>query len=144
MPVLLAVLRFGLAGVFVAASLPKLADPRAFALAVARYDLLPEAAVVPVAILVPWTELACALALLFRPSREAAANLLLTLLLAFTATSVVMLVRADGPVPCGCFSTAATHAPDPWAHLSRNAALLGLAGLVAWDAARRAPQSRAT
>jgi hypothetical protein len=56
--------RLVLAGVFLAAAAPKIADPPAFAAAIANYRLFPDAAVNLIATVVPALELVGALALL--------------------------------------------------------------------------------
>ena len=51
------VLRLGLAGIFIYAGLIKLLDPRAFAHAIAQYDMIPEALLPLVAVGLPVLEL---------------------------------------------------------------------------------------
>lgn len=68
--------RLVLAGVFIAASLPKLAQPLAFAQTVANYRLLPESAVTLTALALPWLELVAGGALLVGFLSDSAALLL--------------------------------------------------------------------
>ena len=125
--------RLVLAGVFLAAAAPKLADPAAFAAAIANYRAFPDALVNLVATIVPALELVGALALL-TPWRRGAALLLGALLLGFTALLALSLARGLD-VACGCFGGAAEQAQvtgDPVRplHLLRNLGLLGLVALV--------------
>jgi len=124
--------RLVLAGVFLAAAAPKLADPAGFAAAIANYRAFPEALVNLVATIVPALELVGALALL-TPWRRGGALLLGALLLGFTALLALSLARGID-VACGCFGAAADQAgaSDPVRprHLLRNLGLLALVALT--------------
>jgi putative oxidoreductase len=121
--------RLVLAGVFLAAAAPKLADPTAFAAAIANYRAFPDALVNLVATVVPALELVGALALL-TPWRRGGALLLGALLLGFTALLAVSLARGLD-LSCGCFGGDPSSAePVSPLHLLRNLGLLALAGLV--------------
>ncbi|MBA3546106.1 MAG: DoxX family protein [Nannocystis sp.] len=126
--------RLVLAGVFLAAAAPKLADPAGFAAAIANYRAFPDALVNLVATIVPALELVGALALL-SPWRRGGALLLGALLLGFTALLATSLARGLD-VSCGCFggadvTNAAETAGDPVRplHLLRNLGLLALVAL---------------
>ena len=85
--------RIVLAAVFVWAACVKIAHPDAFALAVSRYPILvgPFSFLVnPVAIVLPWVELASGLAVLLTPprTRAGAALLLAAMLLVFTLARI--------------------------------------------------------
>jgi putative oxidoreductase len=95
-----------LGAVFVAAAVVKIQDPPGFAHEVSNYRLIPPIAVNPVALVLPWLEIFCGLALIFGPGRRAASALVLALLLVFIVGLGVNLARGR-PVDCGCFSTAA-------------------------------------
>ena len=89
--------------VFIAAALPKISDPRAFALAVFRYRLLPGPLVYPVALILPWAECFAGLSLVFLPAwRRAAAVLAAGLLVLFVAAQGAALLRGLD-IACGCF-----------------------------------------
>ncbi len=124
--------RLVLAGVFLAAAAPKLADPAGFAAAIANYRAFPDALVNLVATIVPALELVAAIALL-TPWRRGGALLLGALLLGFTALLAISLGRGID-VACGCFGGAAelAGAGDPVSplHLLRNLGLLALVALV--------------
>ena len=123
--------RWALAAVFLAASLPKIAQPDAFALAVFRYQLLPAPLVNLAALALPWVELAAAVALVVgRAYRRAALVILVGLLAVFTAAIAFNLWRGLD-IACGCFSVEATARPITWWNLARNAGLI-LLGLLAW------------
>ena len=117
-----------LAGVFIAAALPKISNPDQFALAVYQYQLLPTLLVNPVAIYLPWLEISCAAALVVLPSARRGALLLIAgMLLAFTL-AIAFVVLKGQPIPCGCFGDDAATAG--WWSLARNCGLLVLTALA--------------
>jgi uncharacterized membrane protein YphA (DoxX/SURF4 family) len=92
--------------VFIGAALPKLADPPAFAKAIWAYELFPAWSLNPLALLLPWLELLCGLALCLGFWVRAAALWLGALLLAFLLALTINLARRH-PVDCGCFGASA-------------------------------------
>ncbi len=98
--------QIALGAVFVAAALPKIADPPGFAKAIWNYQLFPAWSVQPSALLLPWLELLCGLALCLGLWTRAAAAWVGALLLAFTVALSINLAR-NHPVDCGCFTTQA-------------------------------------
>lgn len=134
--------QLALGALFAAASIPKIADPPAFAHMVYNYRLLPGAAVNAVAIVLPWVELAAGAALLFGFWKRAAAGIAGALLLVFIAALSVNLARGN-PVNCGCFTLHAVE--KPWAALLddmrwtilRDAGMLLLVAQVILASSRR-------
>ncbi len=116
-----------LAGVFLAAAIPKMLDPAGFALSIYRYHLLPGWTINPLAIILPWVELVAAGALLWPRHRGGAALLLGVLLIVFTLALGSALARGLD-VTCGCFSTNPDAARAGIGNLVRNLALLAAAG----------------
>lgn len=136
--------QIALGAVFVAAALPKLADPPAFAKAIWNYQLFPAWSIHPAALVLPWLEVICGLALCLGLWTRAAAIWLGSLLLAFTLALSINLAR-NHPVDCGCFRTdervrtEAERLTDlRWAIL-RDLGLLALAAVVL--APRREPRA---
>ena len=137
-------IQIALGAVFVVAALPKLMDPPGFAEAIWNYRLAPAWLIHPAALVLPWLELVCGLALCLGVWARAAGAWLGTLLLVFTAALAINLARHH-PVDCGCFRT---HQPGPvsaeervadmrWAIL-RDLGLLALAAqILAAEAVRR-------
>lgn len=96
--------RFILGAIFVYASLDKIARPAAFARDVYNYQLLPDALVHPVALVLPWLELflgLCLIAAFWLPGAVLTAN---GLLLVFFGALAYNAARGLD-VHCGCFST---------------------------------------
>lgn len=103
--------RLALGALFIAAALPKLQDPPGFAKALWAYQLFPAWAVHPLALVLPWFELICGLALALGLWRRAAAAALGALLLGFLLALSINLARHH-PVDCGCYSTQASTRSD--------------------------------
>lgn len=138
-PLFIGLARFAVAGIFLAACIAKIRNPELFALAVHRYRILPGEWVNLVAIVMPWIELTCGLAVLAAPARLRAAGALLIagMLATFTVAISLNLLRGI-EASCGCFSTRADAAVSDGWNLVRNGALIWLALAVLGDAFRRA------
>lgn len=96
--------RLILAGIFIYASLDKIAHPAAFANDVHNYQILPDALINLTALMLPWLELFLGLCLLtgiWLPGAVLAAN---GLLIAFLVALGFNLARGID-INCGCFST---------------------------------------
>ena len=118
-----------LAGVLIAAALPKISNPDKFALAVYQYQLLPTMLVNPVAIYLPWLEISCAAALIVLPSARRGALLMVAgMLVVFTLAIAWVVIRGQA-IPCGCFGGDDSTAAGWWS-LARNCGLLGLTALA--------------
>ena len=117
-----------LAGVLIAAALPKISNPDKFALAVYQYQLLPTLFVNPIAIYLPWLEVSCAAALVVLPSARRGALLLVAGMLVVFTLAIAFVVIKGQPIPCGCFGDDST--PAGWWSLARNCGLLVLTALA--------------
>ena len=116
----------GLAAVLATAALAKLRTPGATARAVVSFGL-PDRLAPAVARLLPWAELAVAVALLAVPRVGAGAAT--ALLMAFSVLIARVLARRPAePVRCACFGAAST--PVTAATLVRNGGLLAAAVVV--------------
>jgi uncharacterized membrane protein YphA (DoxX/SURF4 family) len=99
------ILRLLLAAVFLYAALGKIWDPHGFAVTIANYQMLPDWAVNPTALLLPWLEAVCAVLLLTGRWTEGSLMIINGLLLVFTAALAINWYRGID-VACGCFTTA--------------------------------------
>lgn len=88
--------------VFVAAALPKIVDPPGFAHLIYNYRLAPPVLLNSMALLLPWLELLCGVALILGMWRRTAAILIGTMLVTFILAIGINLAR-DHAVNCGCF-----------------------------------------
>ena len=102
--------QLALGAVFVAAAVPKIADPPSFAHMIYNYRLLPGVAVNPLALVLPWVELLAGLCLILGLYRRTAAGLAGLLLVVFVLAIGTNLAR-DNPVQCGCFDVHAAGKP---------------------------------
>jgi uncharacterized membrane protein YphA (DoxX/SURF4 family) len=138
--------QLALGAVFVAAAVPKILDPPAFAHRIYNYRLLPGGAVNAAALVLPWAELLAGLALVVGFWKRAAAWIVGALLVLFLAALSTNLARGN-PVECGCFDVKSQGKPraellsDMRWTIARDAGLLLLAAqvLAATRAARRSP-----
>jgi len=96
--------------IFVAAAIPKIADPPSFAHMVYNYRLLPGPAINGLSIVLPWIEMLAGLALIVGFWKRTAAGLTAVLLLLFIGALSVNLARGN-PVNCGCFDIKAKDKP---------------------------------
>jgi uncharacterized membrane protein YphA (DoxX/SURF4 family) len=98
------VARLILAGIFIYASLDKIAHPAAFAKDVYNYQILPDALINLAALVLPWLEMflgLCLLAGIWLPGAVLTINVLMVV---FLAALVFNLARGLD-INCGCFST---------------------------------------
>jgi len=95
--------RIALGIIFIIAAWPKIYDPPSFAHMIWNYKILPSSWINPMAIVLPWLEMVCGLALVAGIHRRGAALLVTGMLLVFIAALLTDIVR-DIPVNCGCFS----------------------------------------
>lgn len=102
---ILIVLRLVVAGVFIAAAIPKLADPASFAEDVANYRMLPDALVGHVAVALPIVELLIGAALITGVHAAGAAMLAGALMLVFAVGMGQAMARGID-LECGCFGAA--------------------------------------
>lgn len=118
--------RLALAGVYLYAAVPKIDDPAGFAKSIYNYQLLPDAAINPLALILPWLELFAAVALVAAPPlRRGALALIAAMTVVFIgAIGLAMLRGID--IDCGCFSTTGKGMRTGWAHLLLDFALLAL------------------
>ncbi len=127
--------------VFLAAGGLKIWDPGAFALAVARLQVVPRGWIGPTAILMPWIEVTAAAALLTSSAwRPAGRTIVAGLLAAFTAVLAVAFLRGNAG-SCGCFGADGGFWSRLDVGLVRN---LLLGGLLALSFRRSGPASTAS
>ena len=85
-----------------AAAIPKIMDPPAFAHMIYNYKLAPGWAINALAITLPWVELLAGLALILGAWKRETAPLIGLLLLMFIAAVGINLARGHA-IDCGCF-----------------------------------------
>jgi len=96
-------LRLGLGCLFVYAGVTKLLDPKAFAHAIAQFDLLPETVLPLVAVGLPALEVVAGVGLIFEVRGSLSA---ISVLLAVFLLVLGYAVWLDLDIDCGCFTVA--------------------------------------
>ncbi len=129
------------AGYFVYAAIPKIADPRQFALDIRNYRILPEQLVNLAALYMPWLEACAAAALVLPLTRRAGAVLIAGLLLLFIAAVSYSAFYLGLDISCGCTGKESSGAG--WWTIIRNTILLAGTAAAVWLPVR-VPSSRAT
>jgi uncharacterized membrane protein YphA (DoxX/SURF4 family) len=126
-------LRLFLGGIFLYASWDKVLNPDAFATSVRNYQILPESLVHLAALILPWLELFVAICLLGGFWLPGAVFWVNTLMLVFTLSLVLNMVRGIN-VSCGCFSTETklVGTAQMWGYLIRDLVFLGAGGWLAF------------
>jgi uncharacterized membrane protein YphA (DoxX/SURF4 family) len=127
--------QIALGAIFVAAALPKITDPPAFAHMIYNYRLVPGGLVNALALVLPWIELVVGILLIVGAWRREAALVATLLLLVFLGAIGWNLARGHA-IDCGCFDVrSAGKTPDQllsdmkWV-LVRDVGLLLLAAQV--------------
>jgi hypothetical protein len=116
-------------------------DPAGFAKNIFNYHLLPDLAINPLAIFLPWLELFSALALIFVSHfRRGALWLVAAMTVVFIGAIGSAMARGIN-IDCGCFSTTGTGMKTGWLHLLLDFALLALCILHSQFAAADRPQA---
>jgi hypothetical protein len=115
-------------------------DPMVFARDIDNYKILPWAICVWLAFYLPWLELICGFALIFRRLYSGALPLLFALLLVFIGASFAAKARGID-ISCGCFGHVSDQLSFAWHMVLDFAILAGVVALWRWDEGK---PSRAT
>lgn len=134
----LLLLRLGMAGVFIAAAVPKIQAPDLFAISILNYQMLPPWGINAMAIVLPWLELVIGLCLGLGLWRRASALVMAGLMVVFMIAYASARLRGLD-IACGCFEVGEESAPASaaWVILRDTALLLVALVLVRWDGGPR-------
>jgi len=114
-------------GIFIYAGVLKVLDPIQFANDIDNYKTLPWFISVRLAFYLPWLEIFCGLAVIFRFLYRGGLSILTALILIFIGATVAAKLRGLD-ITCGCFG----HASQHWSFPQHMAIDLGiLAALIA-------------
>ena len=111
--------------VFVYASFDKIGHPAEFARIVYNYHFLPTSAINLFAVILPWIELMCGMALILGLFVESA-SLLIGFLLGIFIVALSSAVIRGLDISCGCFSTASSSEKVVWDTIIRDLIMLML------------------
>jgi len=109
-------------GIFIYAGIIKALDPVPFANDIDNYKTLPWFISVRLAFYLPWLEIFCGLAVIFRFLYRGGLSILSLLILIFIGATVAAKVRGLD-ITCGCFGHASQHWSFPQ-HLAVDLAIL--------------------
>jgi rhodanese-related sulfurtransferase len=119
-----------MAGIFLYASIDKIAHPEAFAKDIYNYQILPDVLINLTALLLPWLELMLGLCLLTGVWMPGAVIIVNGLLIVFLAALVFNLARGLN-VDCGCFGAGGLGpSMSTGGYLLRDMAFLALGGFL--------------
>ena len=121
-------------GIFVYAGVLKVIDPVQFGLDIDNYKMLPWFVSVRLAFYLPWLEILCGLAIIFRVLYRGGLSILTLLVLVFIGATVAAKARGLD-ITCGCFG----HASQHWSfaqHMAIDLAIL-VALITLWFAQNR-------
>jgi uncharacterized membrane protein YphA (DoxX/SURF4 family) len=117
------IVRLLLGAIFLFSSAGKIADPEAFAAIVTNYRLLPPQLVWATAVIFPWIEATCGLALVLGRFEKGAA-LLVSLMMIFFIGIIIYNGYRGLNIACGCFSLSAEAPSDIGLNTIRNLFIL--------------------
>jgi putative oxidoreductase len=128
--VLLPLIRIAIGGPFVVAGVIKAVEPSAFVSDIAGYQILPYHAVVVLSLYLPWLEIVCGTALIFRKYYLGSLAIAGSLLFVFTVAIASAWWRGLD-ISCGCFGHSLVREPYGWL-ITRDLLLLALTGGLFW------------
>jgi len=118
-------IRLGIGGMFIFASVFKIADPKGFAVLIAQYQFLPHNLVNIWALILPQFEFWFGLALIVTPFVKECVLVILALFACFII-ALVWALALDLGITCGCFQIdGAQSKAEAWTALIRDLILLG-------------------
>lgn len=96
--------RWYLGAIFIFAAVGKIADPYSFAVSIASYQIIPNALVNLMAIILPWFEIVVGALLVLGIQSRAQALAINGMMVMFTA-AIIMALSKDLQMQCGCFAS---------------------------------------
>ncbi len=128
-PALQFLARLVLGGLFIYASLDKIAQPLQFAKVVESYKILPLSLVTLPALILPWVELFAGISLVSGIAVRSAAMVLSALLVFFIFALGINALRGITTISCGCFSNSIGDSENIYVLIVRDLLIL-VPGLV--------------
>jgi putative oxidoreductase len=110
----------------------KFLDPMEFVRGIDNYKILPWRMSVGLALYLPWLEIICGLALIFRKLYSGALAMLVGLMIVFIGVTIAAKIRGID-ITCGCFGHMSDQLSFVW-HMVLDVALLGVV-IALWSMA---------
>ena len=117
-------------GIFIYAGVLKVLDPVHFGLDIDNYKILPWFISVRLGFYLPWLEILCGGALVFRFLYRGGLSILTALSLIFIGATAAAKVRGLD-ITCGCFGHASQHW-NFWQHMTIDLAIFFALGALLW------------
>jgi putative oxidoreductase len=130
------IIDFIIAAIFIYAGVLKALDPVQLAHDIDHYKILPWAVGAGLAFYLPWLEIFCGLALIFRLFYRGAFSIFTALVVVFLVATIAAKVRGLD-ITCGCFG----HVSQNWsfpAHLALDLAILAALAALCYCSVTRA------
>jgi uncharacterized membrane protein YphA (DoxX/SURF4 family) len=115
--------RLLIGGVFIYASFYKIIEPAGFAKSIWYYHIMPGSTINLLALVLPWLELVCGVAVIVGWQYRGAAAWLNIMLIIFIVALASTIVRGLD-IDCGCFKAAQSATAPAWRSLLLDAGLL--------------------
>jgi putative oxidoreductase len=131
------ILDLSVGGIFVYAGVLKILDPVQFANDIDNYKTLPWFVGVRLAFYLPWLEILCGLAVVFRFLYRGGLSIVTWLIVVFIGATIAAKMRGLD-ITCGCFGHASQHWSFPQHMAIDLAILIALMALLFANAQRRA------
>jgi putative oxidoreductase len=129
--------------IFIVAAVEKIGDPPSFAHAIYNYRILPGSLINISALIMPWVELLCGLALVLGVWTRAARTIVALMLVMFIVAISINLLRGNA-IDCGCFDVSAAgrtyeeRIRDMWIVILRDIGMLLMCAQLWWAERARA------
>jgi putative oxidoreductase len=129
--------QIALGAIFVVAAIPKLTDPPSFAHMIYNYRILPAGLINISALIMPWVEVLCGLALILGVWTRSARTIIALLLVTFILAISWNLLRGNA-IDCGCFDVSAAgrtyeeRIRDMWLVVLRDTGMLLMVAQLWW------------
>ncbi len=117
------ILRVAIGATFIYASIYKIYDPGTFAKSIWYYHLVPGDLINLLALILPWIELLCGLALILGLFYHGAVVLVNVMMVTFIFALSAAIARGID-IECGCFKAAKASADSAWRALAFNLVLI--------------------
>ncbi len=127
--IIILVFRIGLGVLFVYASLDKIWNPGLFAKNIANYRILPLPLLHITAIILPWLELLCGLALIINRFKRTA-NILIGSMLLFFTLAIFSAMARGLDINCGCFDQKSDVVNLSSVKILENLGMLTISGIL--------------
>ena len=118
------ILRISVGAIFIYASYYKIVSPGAFAHQIYNYKLIPLSLINPIALILPWFQFFCGVALILNQLTLGASLGIVLMLATFQFAMASALVRGLN-ISCGCFKSGGS--PATWWTFARDSLILFVA-----------------